>query len=120
MPLSLTDPRWSELQSSYGDTEDIVAWLADAHSSGLSDERIGDLINEVLHQGGTSTAMYAVSTHLILLASRATPERALTLLSHAGMSYERFLAGLDLFEGQFHHVLLDQPFPPEISDERDL
>jgi len=172
MPLSLTDPRWSELQSSYGDTVDVVAWLMDAQEGGLSDERLGDLINEVQHQGGTSTAMYAVATHLIALARRATPEGALRLLIHSGLiyadsdkpgavpcpaflqeefaafasegaqrlaqllplavdfdtykwavaglagfmghhSFARFLDGLDLYEGQFHHALLDEPFPPE-------
>jgi hypothetical protein len=28
-------------------------------------------------------------------------------------SFARFLDGLDLFEGQFHHAWLDEPFPPE-------
>ena len=173
MPLPLTDPRWSELRSSYGGTEDVVKWLADAYLKGsLSAERLDDLINEVQHQGDTSTAMYAVATHLIELARRASPEDALTLLTHAGViyadsngpaavpcpaflrddfivaasdgakmlspllplatnfdaykwavaglagfighhSFARFLAGLDLYEGQFHHVLLDEPFPKE-------
>jgi hypothetical protein len=88
MPLSLTDPRWNELQSSYGGTEDVVAWLMEAQQEGrLSNERLGDLINEVQHQGGTSTAMYAVATHLIELARRALPKDALTLLTHAGLFY---------------------------------
>ena len=88
MPLPLTDPRWSELRSSYDGTEDVVAWLTEAYDvGGLSSERLGDLINEVQHQGGTSTAMYAVATHLIELARRASPESALTLLIHAGMIY---------------------------------
>ncbi len=173
MPISLTDPRWSELRSSYGDTEDVVAWLTEAQQKGgLSSERLGDLINEVQHQGGTSTAMYAVATHLIELARRATPADALTLLTHAGViyansdssvavpcpvflqeeftalaldgakmlapllplatdfdaykwavaglagfmghhSFARFLDGLDLYEGRFHHALLDEPFPLE-------
>lgn len=173
MPLSLTDPRWSELQSSYNGTEDIVAWLTEAYQEGgLSDDRLGDLINEVQHQGDTSTAMYAVAVHLIELARQASPEEALPLLIHAGSiyasstapgavpcpvflreeftacasegakmlapllplatkfdtykwavtgmagflghhSFARFLEGLDLFEGQFHHALLDEPFPPE-------
>ncbi len=79
MPLSLTDPRWSELQSSYGGTEDVVAWLTEAQQEGgLSSERLGDLINEVQHQGDTSTAMYTVATHLIDLARGATPEDALS------------------------------------------
>lgn len=173
MPLSLTDSRWSELRSSYGGTEDIVAWLTEAQQEGdLSDERLGDLINEVQHQGGTSTAMYAVATHLVELARRATPEDALSLLTHAGViyansdrpravscpafllgeftasasegakmlapllplaadfdaykwavaglagfmghhSFARFLDGLNLYEGKFHHMLIGGPFPPE-------
>jgi hypothetical protein len=88
MPLSLTDPRWSELRSSYGGTDDVVAWLAEAYQQrGLSGERLGDLINEVQHQGDTSTAMYAVAIHLIELARRASAEDALTLLTHAGVIY---------------------------------
>jgi hypothetical protein len=171
MPLALTDPRWNELRSSYGDITDIVAWLTEAQQNGLSNDRLGDVINEVQHQGGTSTAMYAVATHLIALAHRSTPEVALALLTHAGMiyansegsgvvpcpeflqhefaasasigakmlapliplatnfdslkwaiaalagfmghySFARFLDGLDLYQGQFHHSLLDEPFPP--------
>jgi hypothetical protein len=174
MPLSLTDPRWIELQSSYGDSEDVVAWLTEAQQQGgLSSERLGDVINEVQHQGGTSTAMYAVAPHLISLAATAAPTEALTLLTHAGLvyassdkpgavpcpaflkdefetsakigakklsevitlaqdfdsykwavaglagfmgqhSFARFLDGLNLYQGQFHHALLDEPFPPEV------
>lgn len=173
MPLSLTDTRWSELRSSYGGTEDVVAWLAAAYEEdSLSDERLGDLINEVQHQGGTSTAMYAVASHLVAFAERAAPDEALALLTDAGMiyansdapgavpcpaflqrefelsaldgakmlapllpsaadfddykwgvaalagfighnSFGRFLDGLDFYDGQFHHVLLEEPFPPE-------
>jgi hypothetical protein len=88
MPLPLNDPRWSELRSSYNGTEDVVRWLTEAYEEGgLSGERLGDLINEVQHQGGTSTAMYAVATHLIELARRATPNDALELLTHAGLIY---------------------------------
>ena len=170
MPLALTDPRWSELRSSYGDTANIVAWLTEAQQSGLSNDRLGDLINEAQHQGGTSTAMYAVATHLIAIARQATPQSALLFLTHAGMVYvnsegssvvpcpeflqhefaasapvgaemlapliplasdfdsmkcavaaiagfighhgfARFLDGLDFYQGQFHHNLLDEPFP---------
>src|SRR6516164_2425402 len=88
MPLPLTDPRWNELRSSYDGTEDVVAWLTEAYDEGgLSSERLGDLINEVQHQGGTSTAMYAVAAHLIELARCASQEDALTLLTHAGVIY---------------------------------
>ena len=174
MPLPLTDPRWSELHSSYNGTEDVVAWLTEGYAQGgLSSERLGDLINEVQHQGGTSSAMYAVATHLIELARRASPQDALTLLTHAGIiyassdgpcstpcpiflredfvasaegaakmlspllplatdfdtykwavaglagflghhSFARFLDGLDLYEGKFHHQWIGGPFPPEV------
>src|SRR5262245_45569925 len=88
MPLSLTDHRWSELQTGYNGTDDVVAWLVEAYEEGgLSDERLGDLINEVQHQGDTSTAMYAVATHLIELARLASPKEALKLLTHAGVIY---------------------------------
>jgi hypothetical protein len=88
MPLPLTDPRWSELHSSYDGTEDVVAWLMEAYAQGgLSSERLGDLINEMQHQGDTSAAMYAVATHLIELARRAASKDALTLLTHAGIIY---------------------------------
>jgi hypothetical protein len=88
MPLLLTDPRWCELRSSYGDTKDVVAWLTEAQQQrGLSSERLGIVINEVQHQGDTSTAMYAVAPHLIALAAKAAPAEALTLLTHAGLIY---------------------------------
>jgi hypothetical protein len=173
MALPLTDSRWSELHSAYNGTDDVVAWLTEAYErGGLSEERLGDLINEVQHQGDTSTAMYAVATHLVELARRASPADALTHLTQAGIiyansdgpgaipcpaflredfaasaidgakmlsplllhatdfdtykwavaglagfighhSFARFLDGLDLYEGQFHHTLLDEPFPKE-------
>lgn len=87
MPLALTDPRWSDLRSTYGDTEDIVAWLTEAYAHGLPSEGLGNLLNEVQHQGGTCTAMYAVAAHLIELADQTAPERALELLIHAGLIY---------------------------------
>ena len=88
MPLPLTDPRWRELQSSYNGAEDVIAWLKDAYEQGgFSSERLGDLTNEVQHQGDTSTAMFAVATHLIELARKAPPTQALDLLIHAGVIY---------------------------------
>ena len=173
MPLPLSDPRWNQLLGSYGDTEDIVSWLSDAYEQGgFADDRLGDLINEIQHQDGTSTAMYAVAPHLIVLARQAPPEEAFDLLIHAGFIYAssrfskavkcpeflkaefegsstdglemlgsliglarsfdsfkyavlamagllghhefaRFIDGLEYFDGRFHHMLLDGPFPPE-------
>ncbi len=85
MPLSLNDPRWAQLSGSYGNTKDIVAWLSDAYAGGgMSEERLGELVNEVQRQGGTSTAMYAVAGHLLELARAAEPKAALGLLTQAG------------------------------------
>ncbi|MCC6358025.1 MAG: hypothetical protein IT450_04725 [Phycisphaerales bacterium] len=90
MPMSLTDPRWRELRGSYGGVDDILTWLAEAYQVGrLSETRLSDLVNEVQHQGGTSTAMYAVAVHLIELARRSSPRDALALLTHAGFIYAR-------------------------------
>ncbi len=88
MPLSLTDPRWNDLRSAYGSIEDTVTWLTEAYDEGgFSPERLGDLVNEVQHQGDTSTSMYAVAPHLIALARGAGDEAALELLITAGMMY---------------------------------
>lgn len=173
MPLELSDPRWNDLRSAYGDTTDVVAWLTEAYREGeLSCDRLGDLINEVQHQGDTSTAMYAVAAHLIALAQRFTPTQAFPLLTQVGLIYAsvgrrdsvpcpaflqqefsasapiaaqqlsellplarqfdefkwavaalaglmghqpfaRFLDGLDLYEGRFHHASIEGPFPNE-------
>jgi len=88
MPLPLTDPRWDDLQSAYNGCEDVVKWLAEAYAQGgFSEGRLGDLINEVRHQGSTCDAMYAVATHLIELARKAPAKEALDLLIHAGDIY---------------------------------
>ena len=88
MPLPLGDTRWSELQASYGGTADVVAWLRQAYETrSPSAELIGNLINEVQHQGDTSTAMYAVAVHFVALARDASPACAVHLLTSAGMTY---------------------------------
>ncbi len=51
----------------------------------MTDERLGDIINEVQHQGDTSEAMYAVSPHLLTLAEAAEPKMARDLVIHAGL-----------------------------------
>lgn len=73
MPLPLTDLRWNELDASYGGTGDVVAWLAEAYAKGLSDTRLGDLINEIQHQGDTTTAMYSGQQNTLSRASELWP-----------------------------------------------
>ncbi len=68
-------------------TADVVAWLKEAYTFGITEELIGDLINEVQHQGATSSAMYPVALHLICLSQSSPPHVALSLLSHSGVIY---------------------------------
>lgn len=73
MPIELTDPAWAELEGSYGTIKDVIKWLHQAYSpSGLNNQLLGNLINEVKHQGDSSSAMYAVAPHLIDLAKKLT------------------------------------------------
>jgi hypothetical protein len=170
MPLALTDPRWSSLKGSYGGVADVLKWLDEAYASGMTSDLLGDLINEVQHQGDSSSAMYALAPHLVQLAQDADPEMKLSILTSAGLiyasagkdgwadcedfledemreiapaaasalasflpateefvefqwgvaalagllghdSFARLLCNLDLFEGKFHHQLLDHPIP---------
>ena len=88
MPLPLNDPRWSELQGSYGGTVEVVRMLSEANKLGeVHLQAIGDIINEVQHQGDTTTAMFAVAPHLIDLARRTPASSALNLLMYAGLIY---------------------------------
>lgn len=94
MPLPLSDPRWKSLEGSYGTISDALRWLEDAYDPAkLTLELLGDLINEVHHQGDSSSAMYAVAPHLIVLAENADPQMKFSLLVSAGMIYAR--AGRD-------------------------
>jgi hypothetical protein len=86
MPLDLKDPRWSEVPGSYGHSRDVVAWLAEAvETKTLAGERLGDLINEVGHQGDASLAIYAVVPYLVDLACSAETRARIELLTHAGL-----------------------------------
>jgi uncharacterized protein DUF6940 len=86
MPLDPKDARWSDLPGSYGDSRDVVAWISEAvKARSLSGVRLGDLINEVGHQGDVSLALYAVVPHLVSLASLVEPSEGIDLLIHAGL-----------------------------------
>lgn len=171
MPISLDAPEWSELTTAYGTScNQVIRWLRTAYLSGMTSDLLGDIVNEIQHQGDTSPAMYAVAPHLVALASNGenpmsrdlivqaglihasaqTPaaescppelleqfqlsavagrQSALRLLSELQdfdnfkylvaalsgfMGHGRFgliLEKFELFEGQFHHVSLDDPIP---------
>ena len=86
MPLPLDDPRWSELTTAYRmPSGDVLDWLREAYAEGMTSESLGDLINEVQHQGDSSQAMYALVPHLIELAITAEASIAHDMAIHAGM-----------------------------------
>jgi hypothetical protein len=86
MPLSLDDDRWNTLRTAYKmPATDVVSWLATAYLSSMNDELLGDIINDVQHQGDTSEAMYAVAPHLLALSQKSSGKMALLMLIHAGL-----------------------------------
>lgn len=88
MPLPLDDARWKTLQTAYHlPCDDVVVWLSTAYRSGMTDEMLGDIINDIQHQGDTSEAMYAVAPHLVALAGERTDAGAVHLIIQAGLIY---------------------------------
>jgi hypothetical protein len=86
MPLALDDPRWNALTTPYGLTgDDVREWLRTAYAGGMNSELLGNIINEVQHQGDTSQAMYAVAPHLLALAATSGDCMARDMVIHAGL-----------------------------------
>ena len=87
MPLPLDDNRWKSLKTAYKTpATDVVEWLATAYRSGMTDELLGDIINEVQHQGDTSEAMYPTACHLLALAQNCQGDIALQMIIQAGLT----------------------------------
>ena len=84
--LSLTDPKWSELQSTYGDGTRVAELLSHAESGVPFDRWYHDLFQELCHQYTVSEAAYAALPHLVALAQ---PDEAARkhLLVLAGSCY---------------------------------
>ncbi|TWT51465.1 hypothetical protein Pla22_42430 [Rubripirellula amarantea] len=174
MPLPLDNNRWNSLKTAYNTpATDVVEWLATAYRYGMTDELLGDIINDVQHQGDTSEAMYPTASHLLVLAETCDGSIALQMIIQAGLTcassqsetavpcppdlesefantndlgrrmvlsqlvndhdfdtfkyllaalggfsghgrFGRIIEGFDLFENQFHHALLDEPFDDEL------
>jgi hypothetical protein len=68
-----------------GGCDELIAWLRLAYDQGMTDDRLGDIINEIQHQGDTSEAMYAVAPHLLALAEATHPKAAHQFVIHAGL-----------------------------------
>jgi hypothetical protein len=88
MPLPLDDDRWQTLKTAYHlPCDEVVDWLGTAYQSGMTDELLGDIINDVQHQGDTSEAMYAVAPHLVALAQDREDATAAHVIAMAGLIY---------------------------------
>jgi hypothetical protein len=86
MPLPLEDSRWLTLKTAYrGGCDELVVWLQKAYDDGMTKSVLGDIINEIAHQGDTSEAMYAVVPHLLAMTEVAGPRAAHDLLINAGL-----------------------------------
>jgi len=84
--LSLTDPAWSELQSTYGTGTRVAELLSRAEGGAPFDHWYHDLFQELFHQYTVSEAAYAALPHLVTLA-RDDDEAQKHLLVLAGSCY---------------------------------
>jgi hypothetical protein len=66
--LSLTDPRWSKLQSTYGDGSRVAELLSLAENGVPLDRWYDDLFQELCHQYTVSEAAHAALPRLLTLA----------------------------------------------------
>ena len=84
--LSLTDPTWSKLQSTYGTGTRVAELLSLAASGAPFDGWYHELFQELCHQYTVSEAAYAALPHLVNLA-RENREARKHLLVLAGSCY---------------------------------
>jgi hypothetical protein len=102
--LSLTDPKWSELQSTYGDGTRVAELLSHAASGAHFDRWYDDLFQELCHQYTVSEAAYAALPHLVSLA-RGNWEARKHLVVLAGSCYA------------FSQLPDAPPIPAELEEE---
>lgn len=102
--LSLTDPTWSELQSTYGSGTRVADLLSLAASGTPFDGWYHDLFQELCHQYTVSEAAYAALPHLVNLA-RENREARKHLLVLAGSCYA------------FSQLQDAPPIPAELEEE---
>jgi hypothetical protein len=84
--LSLTDPKWGGLQSTYSDGTRVAELLARADSGTPFDLWYDELFQELCHQYTVSEAAYAALPHLVAQA-RENRETRKHLLVLAGSCY---------------------------------
>ncbi|HSF81474.1 MAG TPA: hypothetical protein VLA49_09585 [Anaerolineales bacterium] len=67
--LELTDPRWGELHSNYGNGARVAELISQAYSAEPLHRWYDDLFQELCHQYTVSEAAYAAAPHLVRLAA---------------------------------------------------
>lgn len=67
--------------------DEVVDWLSTAYRSGMTDDLLGDIFNDVHHQGDTSEAMYAAAPHLVDLAGKCSGSVSVHTIANAGSIY---------------------------------
>lgn len=86
MPIPLDDQLWQSLTTAYGlSCDDVLRWLRIGYAGDLTSDVLGELINDIQHQGDTSQAMYAVAPHLLALAPIYPGALGRDLAIHAGL-----------------------------------
>ena len=85
MPLDLDDPRWANLATSYRRIRPTLEALKRAYASGMTDADLGEILNEVNHQGDITEALYAVAPHFVELALLHPCKIADEMIIHLGL-----------------------------------
>ena len=84
--IALNDPRWNDLETAYHQPcDELLTWLQAAYDGNLTSDLLGDIINDIQHQGDTSTSMYAVAPHLLQLATTYGTGMSRELVIHSGL-----------------------------------
>ena len=88
MTVPLDDDRWCYLETAYHQPcDELLAWLRSAYQGNLDRALLSEIINEIQHQGDSSTSMYAVAPHLLDLADICDRELSQQLIIHSGLIY---------------------------------
>jgi hypothetical protein len=123
--LSLTDPGWRELQSTYGNGSRVAELLSRAASDVSFDRWYDDLFQELCHQYSVSEAAYAALPHLVALAQDDEAARKhLLVLAGGCYAFSQLPGALPIpagLEKEWHASARDAiPFLAEVLSEEQL
>ena len=78
--LELSDPRWGELRSTYGNGASVVPQLAALKGGNLSKEKQSILWQEFCHEYESTEVGYAAVPHLVQMSEASEGDQAIFLL----------------------------------------